>query len=179
MLIEHSRDIILGGGPSADMFALRLGVFHPAFHPCANHRQFQLTENASHLEKRFAHRVCLSVPAINRDAPHNHQPQALFADGVDNLTQLLCASAQSADLQGDDGVALSRRIQEHMEILFHLRVAVLVFKNHFLRARRFQFADLPVDVLLVFASRAARIAIILICVKNIEFQHILWYNIYG
>ena len=82
----------------------------------------------------------------------------LSPDFVDDFTQLLCASAQSADFQRDDAIALSRHIQEHMRVLFHLRVPMLIFKNHFFRSCGFQFADLPVDVLLVFAGGAACIA---------------------
>ena len=67
-------------------------------------------------------------------------------------------------------------IQEHMKVLLHLRVAVLVFKNHFLRARRFQFADLPVDVLLILAGRAARIAINRHCIVLLSMKRPLAAN---
>ena len=47
-----------------------------------------------------------------------------------------------------------------MEVLFHLCVSMLIVKNHFFRARGFQFADLPLNVLLFLAGGAAGIAML-------------------
>lgn len=100
---KHRWYIVLCGWPSANPLALALGVLHPTFHPGAYHRQLQLTEHPCHLQECFAHWVGLSASAINGDAPHNDQSQMLFANYINNFTELLCASGQSADLQGDDG----------------------------------------------------------------------------
>jgi hypothetical protein len=58
------------------------------------------------LEKRFTHRVCLPVPAVNRDASNNHKAQALLPDDIYYLAQLLRASAQSADFQRGGRITL-------------------------------------------------------------------------
>ena len=104
MLVEHSGNIILCCLRSANFSSASSRIRHSRFYPSPNHRQFQLTEHASHLKERFAHRICLPVPAINRDASHNNQPQSLVPDDVYDLVQLLCASAQSADFHRDNSI---------------------------------------------------------------------------
>ena len=46
-----------------------------------------------------------------------------------------------------------------MKVLFDLGVAVLVFKDYFIRACGFQLADLAVDILLVICSAATCISV--------------------
>ena len=103
--------------------------------------------------------VNFAVAAVHRNETHNHQPKPLLLDGFHDFAKLLGAARQTADLQGEDGIALIRRIQEHMEVLLHLRVPVFIVEDHFFRARGFQFADLPLNVLLFLAGGAAGIAI--------------------
>ena len=79
VLMENSRNVILGGGPPPNTPAFCFGVLYTAFHTRPYHCQLQLAEHASHLKKCFAHGVCLSVPAVDGDASHNHQPQMLGA----------------------------------------------------------------------------------------------------
>ena len=106
MLHEHIGDFFLGDWRSADLLAFCLGVLHPALDPCADHRQFQLTEHTSHLQEGFAHGIGLTLPAVKRDAPHDHKPQLLLAHLVDDLTELLRASRQARNFKRDDRVAL-------------------------------------------------------------------------
>ena len=120
MLVKHSRNVILGGWLAPNLLALGSGILHATAHPCPNHRQFQLAEHTSHLKESLTHGVCLAFSTINGDAPHNDQAQMLLPDDVNDFAQLLCASGQSADLQGDDGVPRFSHIQEHMEFLFYL-----------------------------------------------------------
>ena len=105
MLMENGGDVILCGGAPPDTLAFCLGVLHTAFHARPYHRQLQLAEHASHLEKCFAHRVGLPVPAVDGDASHNDQPQMLGAYYLYQFAQLLCASAQSADVNVNENLS--------------------------------------------------------------------------
>ena len=74
--------------------------------------------------------------------------------------KLLCASGQSTDFQRNNRISLCRVLKQHVQILFHLGVAVLVFKYDFVCASGFQFSDLAVDVLLIFVGRATCVSVL-------------------
>lgn len=148
MLEKYAGDVLLGAARSADSAPLGSGIRHAAFHPCPDDGQFQFGKYCAHLDERLTHGVDLAAAAINRDAAHNHKAKVLSLDDLHNLTQLLRAAAQAAYFERDDAVALARRVQQHLKLLLDSRVAVLVLKDDFLRARRLQFPNLPPDVLL-------------------------------
>lgn len=148
MLEKYAGDVLLGAVRSADSAPLGSGVRHAAFHPCPDDGKFQFGKYCAHLDERLTHGGDFAAAAINRDAAHNYQPQALLSNNVDDFAQLLRAAAQAAYFERDDAVALARRVQQHLKLLFDSRVAVLVLKDDFLRARRLQFPNLPPDVLL-------------------------------
>lgn len=147
MLEKYAGDVLLGAVRSADSAPLGSGVRHAAFHPCPDDGQFQFGKYCAHLDERLTHGVDFAAAAINRDAAHNYQPQALLSNNVDDFAQLLRAAAQAAYFERDDAVAHARRVQQHLKLLLDSRVAVLVLKDDFLRARRLQFPDLPPNVL--------------------------------
>ena len=148
MLEKYTGDVLLGAARSADSAPLGSGVRHAAFHPCPDDGQFQFGKDRAHLDERLTHGVDFAAATIHRDAAHNHKAKVLSLDDLHNLTQLLRAAAQAAYFERDDAVALARRVQQHLKLLLDSRVAVLVLKDDFLRARRLQFPDLPPDVLL-------------------------------
>ena len=67
MAIENRWNAVLCDLRPADTLSFGPGVLYSASDASPYHCQFQLTENACHLEKGFAHRVRLSVAAIQRD----------------------------------------------------------------------------------------------------------------
>ena len=105
MLKEYCRNFVLRRGLSSNFDALGLCILHAAFDARSYHLQFQLTEDASHFHESLAHGLHLSRTAVNGDAAHDDHPQSLFPYDIDDLTQLLCASASTAHFQRDDGVA--------------------------------------------------------------------------
>ena len=70
---------------SPNLPTFSLGVRYSAFYPCPNNGQFQLRKNGAHLDKGLAHGVNLPVAAVHGDAAHNHQPQPLCFDGMDDF----------------------------------------------------------------------------------------------
>lgn len=137
MLEKYAGDVLLGAARSADSAPLGSGVRHATFHPCSDDGQFQFGKYRDHLDERLTYGVDFAAAAIHRDAAHNHQPQALLPDGVDDFAQLLRAAAQAACFERDDAVALARRVQQHLKLLFDSRVAVLVLKDNFLAPATF------------------------------------------
>ena len=71
-----------------------------------------------------------------------------------DFAKLLGASAQTADFQRDDRIAFLHSIQQHLKVLLHNRIAMLIFKNHFFGSCCFQFPNLAVDVLFIFIRAA-------------------------
>ena len=102
---EYGGNIVFRRGTTADLLALGFCVRHARFDAGANHGELQLAEHACHLQKRFAHWVGLTVVTVDGDGAYNLQAEALFADNVDNLAELLRGARQAADLQRDDCVA--------------------------------------------------------------------------
>ena len=88
----------------------------------------------------------------------NEKPQSVFPNLVDNLAKLLRGTAETGNFKCDDGISLSHRLQEHMEILFDLGVSVFVFKNDFVCASCFKLLDLARDILFIFVGAASSIA---------------------
>ena len=89
---------------SSNLLAFGLGVRHSRAHTASNHCQLQLTEHPRHLQKCLAHRVCLALPTVQRDRPHNDKAQTLFQHGADDFTKLLCASGKTGDFRHNDAV---------------------------------------------------------------------------
>ena len=114
--MEHGRNVILRCGSAPDLYALALGVLHSTAHSGSNDCQLKFCKDSAHLDERLTHGVYLPVSAINRDTAYDDESELLALDDLHNLTELLCASGQAADLKRDDRVALSRRIQEHIWI---------------------------------------------------------------
>ena len=79
---EYGGNIVFRRGATSDLLALGFCVRHARFDAGANHGEFQLAEHASHLQKRFAHRVGLTVAAVDGDGAYNLQAEPLFADNV-------------------------------------------------------------------------------------------------
>ena len=77
---------------SSNLLALGFCVRHAGFDAGANHGEFQLAEHARHLQKRFAHRVGLTVVTVDGNGAYNLQAEPLFADNVDDLAELLCGA---------------------------------------------------------------------------------------
>ena len=134
MLVKHSRNVIIGCGSASNLLPFCFGVLHAASHSRPDDCQLKLCEDRAHLDERLAHGVYLPVPAVNRDTAHDDEPEFLALDDLHNLTELLCASGQAADLKRDDGVTLSRRIEKHMKVLLDLRIATFILKDHLQRA---------------------------------------------
>lgn len=59
----------------------------------------------------------------------------------------------------DNSVKAYEHFDMPMKVFLHLGIAMLILKNHFFCSCGFQFPDLPIDVLFVFAGRTASIAI--------------------
>ena len=85
VLPEYGGDVRLAAFSSPNLPPLSLGVRHSAFYPCPDEGQFQLRKNGAHLDKGLAHGVNLPVAAVHGDAAHNHQPQSLCFDGMDDF----------------------------------------------------------------------------------------------
>ena len=159
MLVKHCRNAFSCALRPANLLSFCLCILHPAAYPRPDHRKLQLSKHTAHLNKRLTHRINLTFAAIDCDAAHNDQSQMLFLHRLQYFAKLLRATAETAHFERDDRVALSRGIQEHMEVLFDLGVAVLIFEDHFVRACGFQLADLAVDVLLVVCCAATCISV--------------------
>lgn len=86
---EYGGDVVFRRGTATDLLALGFCVRHAGFDAGANHGELQLAEHARRLQKRFAHRVGLTVAAVDGDGVYNLQTEALFADNVDDLAELL------------------------------------------------------------------------------------------
>lgn len=110
MFVENRGYIVLGGGLAADGAALGLCICHTAFHSCADDGQLQFSKDGAHLDEGLAHGVDFAVAAVHCDGTHNHQPKPLLLDGFHDFTKLLGTARQAADLQGEDGIALIRRV---------------------------------------------------------------------
>ena len=89
----------------SDPLAFALGILHPGAHTRPDDGQFQLREHSRHLDEGLRHRINLAAAAIHRDAAHNNQAQLLALDYIYDFAKLLCAAAQAADFQCDDGIA--------------------------------------------------------------------------
>ena len=159
MAIERGGNIVLRRGLAPDLLPLCGGGAHSRAYPRANHRKFQFGENCAHLDKRLRHRVNFAVSAINRNGTDYNEAKPLFFYNIDDFTKLLRGARKPRNLQRQNCVARARSIQQQLKVLLYLRVAVFVFKDYFLRADRFQFANLTLNVLLVFVSGAARITV--------------------
>ena len=92
MAVKYSRYILLCDSRSPDLLALGFCVRHAGFDTGANHGKFQLAEYTRHLQKRFAHRVGLTVVTVDGNGADDLQAEALFADNVDDLAELLCGA---------------------------------------------------------------------------------------
>ena len=110
MLVENCGNVVLGGGSAADGTALGLCVCHAAFHSCSNDGQLQFRKDGAHLDEGLAHGIDFAVAAVHCNGANNHQPKPLLLDGVHDFAKLLGAARQAADLQGEDGIALIRRV---------------------------------------------------------------------
>lgn len=102
---EYGGNIVFRRRTTPDLLTLGLCVRHAGFDAGANHGELQLAEHASHLQKRLAHWVGLTVVTVDGDGAYNLQTEPLFADNVDDLAELLRGARQAADLQRDDCVA--------------------------------------------------------------------------
>ena len=65
------------------------------------------------------------------------------------------------NFQCDNGVSLLGSIQQHVQVLLYLGVAVLVFKDDFFCSCGLEFPNLAVDVLFIFIGTASCIPIYL------------------
>ena len=167
--VKHGRNVILCGWPPADFLALRLGVSHAAFDPRPDDGQLQFGKDGAHLDKGLAHGIDLPVPAIDGDAPDDDEAEVLALHQFDDLTELLGASAQAADLGADERIALLGSSQQKVEVLLDSAVAVLAFGDDFLRACRFELAHLSVEVLpLFFCEGAACISVNHGCLRKFK-----------
>ena len=93
---KHSGDVLFRRRTTADLLALGFCVRHAGFDAGANHGELQLAEHACYLQKRFAHRVGLTVVTVDGNGAYNLQAEPLFADNVDDLAELLCGARQAA-----------------------------------------------------------------------------------
>lgn len=89
---EYGGDVLFRRGAAPDLLALGFCVRHAGFDTGANHGKFQLAEYTRHLQKRFAHRVGLTVVTVDGNGADDLQAEALFADNVDDLAELLCGA---------------------------------------------------------------------------------------
>ena len=117
MLIEDGGYIFLCGLGSADVFALGGGVRHSRPDARPQDGEFQLGEHGGNLDKGLAHWVNLSVSAIHRDTAEDDKAHSLFLDNADDFEELLGASAQPADLGGDDGIARFGGLKQQIQML--------------------------------------------------------------
>jgi len=163
MLVEDRWYVVLRGLRSADLLALGLCVLHSAANSVADHGQLQLRKDATHLDECLAHGVDLALPAIHRDAAHDHQPKVLVLHDIQYLAQLLGAAAQTADFHCDDRISGFSHFQEHIEVFLHLGVAVFIFEDHFVCASGFQLADLAINILFILVGAATCVAICFHC----------------
>jgi len=160
MLEEECRDILSGHLWSADVLSFGFGVLHAAPDARSDHLKLQLGKDASHLEESRRHGINFSAPAVDGNAADDHKAKVFLLNDVDDLAELLGASAQTADFQRRDRVTFLCVFQQHVQALFDLSVSVFVFKNDFLSASGFQFSDLSVDILFNLVGRATGVSII-------------------
>ena len=83
----------------------------------------------------------------------------LLPHKVNDFAQLLCASGETRNLQGDDAVALLSRGKHQALLFLDFAVSVFVFQEYLFRSCRFQFAHLAVDILFALIGGATRIAV--------------------
>ena len=100
---EHRRDFLLGCLRPAHLLPLGLRILHATLHSCPDRGKLQPTEDTGCLQECFAHWNSLPIETVQCDAACNHQTQVLFLNPVDALSQLLCASGQTRNLQHNDG----------------------------------------------------------------------------
>ena len=143
MLVKDCRNIIFRRGLASNLNAFELRIVYAGFYSSPNHLQFEFREDASHFEERRGHRIDLTATAVDGDASDDNQSKFLLLDRVDDLTKLLRGTAETGNFKCDDGISLSRRLQEHMEILFDLGVSVFVFKYDFFCASCFKLETIP------------------------------------
>lgn len=86
---EYGGDVVFRRGAAPDQLAFGFCVRHAGFDAGANHGKLQLAEHASHLQKRFAHWVGLTVVTVDGNGADDLQAEALFADNIDDLAELL------------------------------------------------------------------------------------------
>ncbi len=144
MLVEKRRDVILGCLRPSYLFILLLGVCHAGLHPGPDDRQFKFCRDCRHLDKGLAHGVYIACPAVDCDAAEDLQLHPLAFDDVDDLTELLCAAAQSRDFGAYESASSFRNLQEKIKILLHLGVAVFALRDDFRSSCGLQLPDLSV-----------------------------------
>ena len=85
MLVEYRRNAVLRRVRSADLLPLALGVCHAGFDSGSDYGQFQFGEDRTHLNEGLAHRVYITVSAIDGDASEDFQSHMLLLDHIDNF----------------------------------------------------------------------------------------------
>lgn len=125
MFVENGRDVVLRCLRSADPAALLFGIRHARLHSGPDDRKFQLREHSRHLNEGLAHGINVALAAVDHNAAHNFQPHVLALDDVHNLTELLCAAAQSRHFGAYEGASLFGDLQEQIKILLDLRIPML------------------------------------------------------
>ena len=161
MLVEDRRDIVFRGRAASDFDAFLFGIPHTTAYSGPDDGKLKLRENSTHLDEGLAHGIDVPVPAVNGDTAHNDQPELLSLDDLHDLAKLLRGSGKAADFQRDNRVALLGRVQQHIQVLLHLGVAMLIFKDDFFGSCGFEFTNLAVDVLFIFIRTASRVPIYL------------------
>ena len=94
-----------------------------------------------------------------RNTAHNNKPQMLTLDNFNQFAELLCAAAETAHFQCNDGIPCLGQFQQHLKLLLRLGVAVLKLIHNLISARCLQFLYLPIDVLLTLVCGATRISV--------------------
>lgn len=161
MLVEDRRDVILCGWAASDFDAFFLGISHAAAYSSPDDGKLKFRENCTHLDEGLAHGIDVAVPAVNHDTAHDDESELLSLDDLHDLAKLLRGSGKAADFQRDNRVALLGRVQQHIQVLLHLGVAMLIFKDDFFGSCGFEFTNLAVDVLFIFIGTATCVPIYL------------------
>ena len=114
MLIKDCGNVIFRRGFASNLHAFELRIVYAGFYSGTNHLQFKFGEDASHFEERRGHRIDFTASAVDGDASDDNQSKFLLLDRVDDLAKLLRGTAETGNFKCDDGISLSRRLQEHM-----------------------------------------------------------------